>query len=104
MPAARVRTTAVCGATSGPENSITDGMRASVGRTTSAGVNSSAGAALSSAFACAVPLPGPSQPANQAPPRPAATSSARPPINQFFFFIGPPSRSPVRLGRQRGAV
>ncbi len=89
VPAARVRTIAVCGATSGPENSTTEGMRARVGVTTSALVNSSAGAALSPAFATAVPLPGPSQPANHAPPEPATSSSATPPISHFFFIRSP---------------
>ena len=46
VPAALARTTAVRGATSGPENSIVSGMRASTGRATSAATNSSGTALL----------------------------------------------------------
>ncbi len=104
VPPALARSKAVCGATSGPENSTTPGSRASAGCTTSRGANSSGtsgflsplpslpGVAVDADFATAMPGARPgraSTPACHAPPTPAVTT-ATPPSSHHVFFIPSP--------------
>ena len=92
VPAVLARTTAVCGATSGPENSIVEGIVTSSGATTSRWTNSSVTSALPSlSFLAWADLA-----TSAAVTAAASASSSVPPIHQAFFVcMCVPFRSPL---------
>ena len=108
VPPALARTMAVCGATSGPENSTTPGRRASVGCTTSRLTNSSGTSGFLSPFsdlpdaAWLAPLSaapaGLNAPRPTAKPAPAKTATATPPPSHHCFFM-PDSPPCMQHGR-----
>ena len=102
LPGMRARSSAVLGATSGPEKAMRSGRLARWGCTTSLPRNSSGGAEAASpglpALAAACALPATAAPgciATQAPPAAASTTTTPKPIHAFVRMCCPPRAARV---------